>query len=78
MLEKARSLIYDADWFEYVNLRERWERELPGQSCADAALDMAILDWVGGKLKTPLYRLLGLNPRKRLSRRFPSGSILRR
>jgi L-alanine-DL-glutamate epimerase-like enolase superfamily enzyme len=64
VLEKARSLIETGDWLKYVDLRQRWERELPGESCAHAALDMAILDWVGGKLKTPLYRLLGLDPAK--------------
>jgi L-Ala-D/L-Glu epimerase len=64
MLEKARSLIETGDWLKYVDLRDRWERELAGDSCAHAALDMAILDWVGGKLKTPLYRLLGLDPAK--------------
>ncbi|MEN6338303.1 MAG: dipeptide epimerase, partial [Phycisphaerales bacterium] len=64
MLEKARSLIEAGDWLKYVDLRARWERELAGDSCAHAALDMAILDWVGGKLKAPLYQLLGLDPGK--------------
>jgi L-alanine-DL-glutamate epimerase-like enolase superfamily enzyme len=61
-LEKTRSLVTAGDWLKYVDLRTRWERETVGQSCARAALDMAILDWVGGKLKAPLYRLLGLDP----------------
>lgn len=64
VLEKARSLVTTSDWLKYVDLREQWERELPGQSCAHAALDMAILDWVGGKLRAPLYRVLGLDPGK--------------
>ena len=64
LLEKGRALVTAGDWLKYVDLRDRWERELPGQACAHAALDMAILDWVGGKLKTPLYRLLGLDPDK--------------
>lgn len=64
LLEKVRSLIEAGDWLRYVDLRERWSRELAGQSCAQAALDIAILDWVGGKLKAPLYRLLGLDPGK--------------
>lgn len=64
MLEKARPLIEAGDWLKYVDLRGQWERELAGDSCAHAALDMAILDWVGGKLKTPLYRMLGLDPAK--------------
>jgi len=63
-LEKVRSLVEAGDWFRYVDLRTQWERALPGQVCAQAALDMAILDWVGGKLKTPLSRLLGLDAGK--------------
>mgnify|MGYP000873900899 CR=1 FL=1 len=64
MLEKARPFVQAGNWFQYVDLSRRWERELAGNSCAHAALDMAILDWVGGKLKTPLYRMLGLDPAK--------------
>jgi len=63
-LEKVRSLIEAGDWSKYVDLRRQWEDALPGQSCAHAALDIAILDWVGGKLKAPLYRLLGLDAAK--------------
>jgi L-alanine-DL-glutamate epimerase-like enolase superfamily enzyme len=64
VLEKARKIVEAGDWLHYVDLRERWERELPEDSCARAALDMAILDWVGGKLGSPLYRMLGLDPAK--------------
>ncbi len=64
VLEKARAMVQAGDWLRYVDLRERWERQLPGESCAHAALDMAILDWVGGKLNSPLYRLFGLDPGK--------------
>lgn len=63
-LEKVRSLVEAGDWFQYVDLRTQWERALPEQVCTHAALDMAILDWVGGRLKTPLYRLLGLDAGK--------------
>lgn len=64
LLGKARAIVEAGDWLHYVDLRERWERELPEDSCARAALDMAILDWVGGKLGSPLYRMLGLDPAK--------------
>ncbi len=59
-LEEARPLVEAGDWSEYAALRERWERVMPEQSCARAALDIAVMDWVAGRLKVPLYRLLGL------------------
>jgi L-alanine-DL-glutamate epimerase-like enolase superfamily enzyme len=62
--EKARAIVEAGDWFHYVNLREQWERAIPDQSCACAALDIAILDWVGRKLNVPLYRLFGLDASK--------------
>ena len=64
VLERARSLFESNDWFDYVDLREKWEDVTKGQSCAGAALDMAVLDWVGGKLGVPLYRLFGLDRAK--------------
>jgi L-Ala-D/L-Glu epimerase len=45
-------------------MRKQWERITADHHCAGAALDMAILDWVGRKLNVPLYRLLGLDARK--------------
>jgi len=63
-IEKARPLIEAGDWRHYVDLRAQWERAIPDQSCACAALDIAILDWVGRKLHVPLYRLFGLDASK--------------
>jgi L-alanine-DL-glutamate epimerase-like enolase superfamily enzyme len=63
-IEKVRPLIEGGDWLHYVDLREQWERAVPDQSCACAALDIAILDWVGNRLGVPLYRLWGLDPGK--------------
>ncbi len=63
-IEKARSPVEAGDWLHYVDLRAQWERAIPDQSCACAALDIAILDWVGRKLNVPLYRLFGLDASK--------------
>jgi L-alanine-DL-glutamate epimerase-like enolase superfamily enzyme len=63
-IEKARPLIEAGDWRQYVDLRAQWERAIGDQSCACAALDIAILDWVGRKLNVPLYRLFGLDAGK--------------
>jgi L-alanine-DL-glutamate epimerase-like enolase superfamily enzyme len=64
VLERARPLLESADWFEYVDLRRGWETFTNDQTCAGAALDMAVLDWVGGKLGVPLWRLFGLDRSK--------------
>lgn len=63
-IEKARALVEAGDWLQYASLREQWERAITDQSCACAALDIAILDWVGRKLNVPLYRLFGLDAGK--------------
>lgn len=36
---------------------------VPGQSAAEAAVDMALLDLAGKRLDAPLYELLGLDPK---------------
>jgi L-alanine-DL-glutamate epimerase-like enolase superfamily enzyme len=63
-IEKARPVIEGGDWLHYVDLRGQWERAMPDQSCACAALDIAVLDWVGNRLNVPLYRLWGLDASK--------------
>jgi len=63
-LEQARTLFEKGDWLAYVGLREQWEHFTEGQSCAGAALDMALLDWVGHRLDVPLYRFFGLDKSK--------------
>ena len=64
VLEQARTLFETGDWLAYVGMRRQWERFTEGQTCAGAALDMALLDWVGQKLDVPLYRLFGLDKSK--------------
>lgn len=63
-LGQARPLFESADWFEYVDLRQQWETITKDQTCAGAALDMAVLDWVSRRLDVPLYRMLGLDKTK--------------
>ncbi len=64
VLEQARDVFRAGDWLAYADMRRRWERLTETQSCAGAALDMALLDWVGRKLDVPLYRLWGLDRSK--------------
>jgi L-Ala-D/L-Glu epimerase / N-acetyl-D-glutamate racemase len=64
VLEQVQGLFETGDWLAYVEMRRQWERFTAGQTCAGAALDMALLDWVGRKLDVPLYRLFGLDKSK--------------
>ena len=64
VLQNAKELFESGDFFRYVDMQKDWEKLIKDQRCAGAALDMAIMDWLGRKLNVPLYRLLGLDERK--------------
>ncbi len=61
-LQKARDSFVSGDWRVYSGMPPRWQSAVGDQRCAGAALDMALLDWVGRRLNVPLYRLFGLDP----------------
>ena len=63
-LQRAQNLFESGDWSAYASMPERWKSAIADQRCAGAALDMALLDWVGHRLGVPLYRLLGLDKSK--------------
>lgn len=68
-IEKAGPIL-EKDLWEF---QERWqeiEHLAPGQNSAKAALDMAILDWVGKSLKIPLYKFFGINKNKTIPTTF--------
>lgn len=46
----------------YEHMLAEMQSWVPGQSAAKAALDMAVMDWVGKQLGIPLFRLWGLDP----------------
>jgi len=48
----------------FQGLKQKIDHEITDQSCAKAAIEMAILDWAGKKLNAPLYKIFGLNPQK--------------
>lgn len=52
------------DLTQYVHIREIIDNSIQGQNCARAALDIALMDWVGKRRNLPLYRLFGLDPAK--------------
>ena len=46
----------------FDKIMTEFNRAVPGEHAAKAALDIALMDWVGQKLNVPLYRYLGLDP----------------
>jgi len=63
-VESAKPLFANANPLHFVELNERLQNFATGQAAAKAALDMALMDWVGKKYNLPLFRLWGLNPAK--------------
>ena len=51
-----------SDPWQFEKLLGEIFRRVPGQYAAKAALDIALMDWVGQKLGVPLYRFFGLDP----------------
>jgi L-alanine-DL-glutamate epimerase-like enolase superfamily enzyme len=61
-VESVRDLVTAADPWEFEKLHKEIAHRLSGQYAAQAALDIALMDWVGQKLGIPLYRYFGLDP----------------
>lgn len=61
-LEAVQALITSANPWHFEKLLAELDRRLPGQRAALAAVDLALMDWMGKKLGVPLYRHLGLDP----------------
>lgn len=58
--EKARPVL-ERDLWEYAVRWNELDALAPTEHAAKAALDMALLDWVGKKLQVPVWKLLGLD-----------------
>ncbi|MDZ7288906.1 MAG: dipeptide epimerase [candidate division KSB1 bacterium] len=63
-MNEARSIFENNDWLHYVTIKAELDKIITDQSCAKCAMDIALMDWVGKKLNTPLYRLFGLDKSK--------------
>ncbi len=61
-IRAAAPLFEHFDWFHYRDIGRALDAAITDQSCARAALDMALMDWVGKSLEVPLFQLWGLNP----------------
>jgi L-alanine-DL-glutamate epimerase-like enolase superfamily enzyme len=63
-LEGARSLLEKGDPWQHVELMAQLFTRVPGEFAMKAAVDAALLDWLGQRLGIPLYRYLGLDPKR--------------
>jgi len=61
-LESIRPTLEAMDPSEFQKFSTEISGRLPGQFAAKAAVDIALLDWVGKRYGLPLFRLLGLDP----------------
>jgi L-alanine-DL-glutamate epimerase-like enolase superfamily enzyme len=68
-IAQARPIL-EKDLWEFDDRWREIDQLAPGQNAAKAALDMAILDWVGKSLKIPLYKFFGLNKNKTVPTTF--------
>jgi L-alanine-DL-glutamate epimerase-like enolase superfamily enzyme len=63
-INNSRSVFEEHELYHFIDLKNALNSIITNQSCAKAALDIAIMDWIGKAYGQPLYRLFGLNPEK--------------
>ena len=61
--ESVRDVLLAADPMQFTKIMAEIFRRVPGAWAGKAALDIALMDWVGQKLGIPLYSYFGLDPR---------------
>jgi L-alanine-DL-glutamate epimerase-like enolase superfamily enzyme len=61
-IETAKPLLAKANPLHFVEIAEDVQKLHVGQSSAKAAIDMALMDWIGKKFGVPLFKWWGLNP----------------
>ncbi len=61
--ESLRELLVSSDPWRFSKLMAEVFRRIEGQYASKAAIDIALMDWLGQKLGVPLYRYFGLDAR---------------
>ena len=61
-VESVHGLLLAADPMQFAKVMAQVFRKVPGEWAGKAAIDIALMDWVGKKLSIPLYSLFGLDP----------------
>lgn len=56
------ALLRASDPWKYQKVLREAFAKMPGEWAAKSAIDIALHDWIGQKLGTPLYRYFGLDP----------------
>jgi len=62
-VESVRELLAAADPWQFDKIMRQVFGQVEGEWAGKAAIDIALMDWVGQKLGVPLYRYFGLDPR---------------
>ena len=60
--ESVRELLLTADPMQFAKIMSQVFQRVPANWAGKAAIDIALMDWVGQKLGVPLYSLFGLDP----------------
>ena len=62
-VESVRDLLLAADPLQFAKIMAEVFKRVPGEWAGKAAIDIALMDWVGQKLGIPLYSYFGLDPK---------------
>jgi L-Ala-D/L-Glu epimerase len=64
MVQSVNELLVRTDPWHVEELETDIWKRVPGEWAGKAAIDIALMDWIGKKLNVPLYRYYGLDPEK--------------
>lgn len=59
-INQTKHIFDSMDWHDYKAVKQAFDKRITDQSCARAALDIALLDWSSKVQHTPLHHFLGL------------------
>ncbi len=60
-IKGAEGIFSEHELYHYIDIKNSLNSAIVDQSCAKAALDIALMDWIGKSMGVPLYKLWGLN-----------------
>jgi len=60
--DSVRDLLLSSDPMQFGKIMAEVFQRVPGEWAGKAAIDIALMDWVGQKLRIPLYSYFGLDP----------------